>query len=197
MAGKYRSKGSKTSLFLIELIISVFFFSLACVVCVRLFLYASGISRDASDLSHAVRIAQNAAESFLGAEGDPEEASLLFLYSMDAPSEIYTAFEDSLRTGKEPGSLLLSFDKEWNLTEAAAGTGAKAQGSYYILLDYSGDDTERYAEGELSRLRIEAGRTSPASVLYELPVAYYTGQRPALQAQEIGEDTPAAEDPLK
>ena len=61
------SSGSKTSLFLIELIITIFFFSVASVVCVRLFLYSHRMSTEAYDRTHAVAIAQSAAESFLAA----------------------------------------------------------------------------------------------------------------------------------
>ena len=189
MAGKYRRKGSKTSLFLIELIISVFFFSLAGVVCVRLFLYAASVSRDASELSHAVLIAQNAAESFLCAQGNPEEASLLFLDSMNAPAELVSAYEKDSGAGTAAETLLLSFDEKWTLTDAGADTAPDDTCSYYVLLDYSGKDAGGSPSDHMSRLRIEAGRTSPSSILYELPVAYYTGlQGSAQQTGESAED---------
>ena len=72
MASQGKS-GSRSSLFLVELIITIFFFSLAGTVCVRLFLYAHKISSDSKVLTKAVSIAQNAAESFLAADGDPQQ----------------------------------------------------------------------------------------------------------------------------
>ena len=48
------SSGSKTSLFLIELIITIFFFSVASVVCVRLFLYSHRMSTEAYDRFFAI-----------------------------------------------------------------------------------------------------------------------------------------------
>jgi hypothetical protein len=152
---------------------------------VRLFLYAASVSRDASELSHAVLIAQNAAESFLCAQGNPEEASLLFLDSMNAPAGLVSAYKKDAGTGTAADTLLLTFDEKWTLTDAGADMAEDDTCRYYVLLDYSGEEAGGSAGDHMSRLRIEAGRTSPSSILYELPVAYYTGrQDPALQAGE-------------
>ena len=75
---------SKASLFLIELIISLFFFSLASVVCVRLFLYAHKVSTDSRRETLAVQISQNAAECFIAADGVEEE--FLKLYDLTLSS---------------------------------------------------------------------------------------------------------------
>lgn len=61
---------SKSSLFLMELIISILFFSLASAVCVQLFAKAHVISGETVDLSHAVTEAQNLAELWYATEGD-------------------------------------------------------------------------------------------------------------------------------
>ena len=75
---------SKASLFLIELIISLFFFSLAGVVCVRLFLYAHKVSTESRRETLAVQVSQNAAECFIAADGD--EAEFLRLYDLTLSS---------------------------------------------------------------------------------------------------------------
>ena len=63
-------KHSKSSLFLMELIIALLFFSLASTVCIRLFVKAHSLSSQTVDMNHAVNYAQNMAETFIGCDGD-------------------------------------------------------------------------------------------------------------------------------
>lgn len=63
-------KHSKSSLFLMELIIALLFFSLASTVCIRLFVNAHSLSGQTVDMNHAVNYAQNMAEAFTGCDGD-------------------------------------------------------------------------------------------------------------------------------
>lgn len=63
-------KHSKSSLFLMELIIALLFFSLASTVCIRLFVNAHSLSSQTVDTNYAVNYAQNMAESFIGCGGD-------------------------------------------------------------------------------------------------------------------------------
>lgn len=63
-------KHSKSSLFLMELIIALLFFSLASTVCIRLFVHAHTLSARTIDQNYAVNYAQNMAEAFLGCDGD-------------------------------------------------------------------------------------------------------------------------------
>ena len=70
---KQTHRGSGSSLFLIELIISIAFFSLAAVVCLQLFFRAHTMSRHAADLTEAVRLSRTAAECFIASDGDEAE----------------------------------------------------------------------------------------------------------------------------
>lgn len=63
-------KHSKSSLFLMELIIALLFFSLASTVCIRLFVNAHSLSSQTVDMNYAVNYAQNMAEAFIGCDGD-------------------------------------------------------------------------------------------------------------------------------
>ena len=63
-------KHSKSSLFLMELIIALLFFSLASTVCIRLFVNAHSLSAETVDQNYAVNYAQNMAEVFTGCDGD-------------------------------------------------------------------------------------------------------------------------------
>ena len=70
---KQSNRGKGSSLFLIELIISIAFFSLAAVVCLQLFFHAHNMSSHAADLTEAVRLSRTAAECFLASDGEEAE----------------------------------------------------------------------------------------------------------------------------
>lgn len=68
---------SKSGLFLMELLMGILFFSVACAVCVKLFVTSSQLSRQSVSLNHAVSLAESIAESFYGCNGDPKALSQL------------------------------------------------------------------------------------------------------------------------
>ncbi len=57
-------KKSRTALFLMEMIVIIFFFSLTAAVCIRVFVKAHLVGRDTKDLNNAVLVAENAGELF-------------------------------------------------------------------------------------------------------------------------------------
>lgn len=61
---------SKSSLFLMELIIALLFFSVSSTVCIRLFVKAHSLSAQTVDQNYAVNYAQNMAEAFMGCDGN-------------------------------------------------------------------------------------------------------------------------------
>ena len=84
---------SKSSLFLIELIVTLCFFSLASVVCVRLFVYAHKVSTESRRETLAIQMSQNAAECFITADGDEAEFRRLFAMTLPQhPDDITTEF---------------------------------------------------------------------------------------------------------
>jgi len=91
---KLRSHGS--GLFLIEMIIAIGFFSLACAVCVQLFVKGHLMSVESNDISRSVIYAQNAAEAFKATDGDINDTAKL----LGA-----TAMGDRI---------ILGFDENWN-----------------------------------------------------------------------------------
>ena len=89
-------KHSRSSLFLMELIIAILFFSLAGTVCIQLFAKSHILSRETVDQNHAVNWAQNLAEGYLGTEGVMEELSKLFPDAvLDEDGNVLTLFWDS------------------------------------------------------------------------------------------------------
>ncbi len=89
---------SKTSLFLMELIVAVFFFSLSAAVCVRLFVDAHLLAQKTVNLNNALTWSQSLAESFTGEKGNLEKIGKLY------PSAFVTE-----------KSLILFFDKDWKI----------------------------------------------------------------------------------
>ncbi len=65
------NKSSRSSLFLMELIMSILFFSLAAAVCVQLFVQSHTLSKSSVELNHAVVECESLAELIYGTNGDP------------------------------------------------------------------------------------------------------------------------------
>ena len=66
-------RNSRASLFLMELMISILFFSLSSAVCIQLFVKAHTINEKTEDKSNAILIAQDISEYFHHADGDKEQ----------------------------------------------------------------------------------------------------------------------------
>jgi hypothetical protein len=115
-----KQRGSKLSLFLMELIVAILFFSLSAAVCVRLFTTAHLIAERTENLSSAVMWSQNLTESFMAMGGDLDEISHLY------PDAYVT--EDTL---------ILFFDRDWEMVDEAL-----SQASYEALLKVKRDTAE-------------------------------------------------------
>lgn len=61
---------SKSTLFLMELVIVIFFFSICSAICVNIFGSAQQMSRDSHNLSTAVMVARSAASCYKSVEGN-------------------------------------------------------------------------------------------------------------------------------
>lgn len=90
---------SKSSLFLMEIVLAILFFSLASAICMQLFAKAHIISTNGSDVSTAVSYARSTAECFKETDGDLDEIKRL------------------LGGEKEQDTLIISYDKDWNISQ--------------------------------------------------------------------------------
>lgn len=72
MNTKNRSK-SKSSLFLMEMIVTILFFSIASAICVRLFAASHILSKQADELNMAVAASQSFVEVMRGTDGSIEK----------------------------------------------------------------------------------------------------------------------------
>lgn len=97
----HSAKGaSRSGLLVIELLIATAVFSLCAAICTGLFVRADAVSRESAALSHAVAAAQNAAECFKAAGGDPARTAALAGGTVTAD-----------------GTVVLGYDADWALTD--------------------------------------------------------------------------------
>ncbi len=99
-------KTSKSSMFLMELIIAILFFSLASAVCIQLFVKSHLLSSAASDDSRALLLCQNLSEIYQGilpqCNPDRENAKEIFLSvikgdpDLQSPLEPHVEYENGL-----------------------------------------------------------------------------------------------------
>lgn len=184
---------SRSSLFLIELIIAIFFLALTSVVCVRLYLSAHQLSQQSADLTHSVQEAQKISECFIPTEGQLSEALSQFL-SLEGAEALTNAVPETM-----PGhaSVRLLYDSDWQLVslqiltsgtvtdDAAASAGGEAassateQGnpasvpgaSYEMLLQQS-ESSGR--SGRMETLTISLLSAQTQEIIYETKVEQYT-----------------------
>ena len=69
---------SKSGIFLMELILSILFFSIAAAVCVKLFMTSHQLSDQSVNLNYAVAMTESIAEAFYGCNGNVGELESLF-----------------------------------------------------------------------------------------------------------------------
>ncbi|XCP85595.1 hypothetical protein ABXS75_01975 [Roseburia hominis] len=93
----------RSNIFLMEIIISILFFSIASAVCIQLFAKAKLLSDNAAALNQAVLAASSAAEALEVCDGTPE--SLL------------SSFPDGVTDGQ---TLRVFYDRSWKPCDASS-----------------------------------------------------------------------------
>jgi len=90
-------KSNKSSLFLIELIVGLLFFSLCSAVCVQLFARAHLIKENTAQLNKAITLSQSVAEIFRSAGGSSEALVSYLDGAVQNGQEILFAPEENVR----------------------------------------------------------------------------------------------------
>lgn len=85
---------SKTSLFLMELIITILFFSIAGAVCVQFFVKAHTIGIQTKELNHAVTAAQGFAEVMRGTDGSIDSILAVYPDAIQGNDTFFEVFYD-------------------------------------------------------------------------------------------------------
>lgn len=102
---------SKTSLFLMELIIAILFFALSSAVCIRLFVKSHDISNHARSLTSSAMWCENVVEIFRATEGNSQHI-VNILQENDHAYVEYQSVDSSEST------ITLYFDSNWNLLQS-------------------------------------------------------------------------------
>lgn len=146
-------KHSKSSLFLMELIVSILFFSLASAICIQLFVRSHSISAETINLNNAITQAQNLAECWYAAGGD--------LHTM----------QDTMscsRLSDNGDALTLYFDTDWQLLSSdpvGEDTG------YYARLTTLIDTDAHLLSAEISVCANSSGK-----VVYSLSLSQHVAE---------------------
>lgn len=86
---------SKSSLFLMEILVSILLFSIASAVCVQVFVKASQLNKSSRELEQSLRIAQNFAEIMRSSRAPAETLQSLYPDAKMNHSEISVFFDQS------------------------------------------------------------------------------------------------------
>lgn len=105
---RQEDRGSR--LFLIELIIAIFFFSVIATVCVQLFSEAHTLSIHSKELVQSVNLASNVAESFCVWDGQQTSWQEIFPEGEWEESCWQITYDENWRPGKEHAQYLLQME---------------------------------------------------------------------------------------
>ena len=144
----------KSSLLLIEIIITVFFFALSGIGCIRLYLKAHDLAQQARQSTGAVVAAQNLAEAYICAGGNPEQAAQLL-------GEIGAGA--ATRKDGNNESLSIYYDSDWMLLESASEAAFHA-----VLTETVNNSETNDGQTVLHTARIEV-LDSAGKMIYEIP----------------------------
>ena len=146
-----KSSKSRSSLFLMELIVAILFFSLVSAVCLKLFTKSHTMGVQTSELNLAVSQAGNAAE---------------LLKSRDGSMALLAAeYENATQ---EEHSLQIYYDKDFSPcteSEAAYCMSVRAK-------------SEEHAPGSTDYYEIELTRTESGDSIYHLPLTVHRAYAP-------------------
>lgn len=152
-------KSSKSSLFLLELIISILFFSVSAAACIQLFVKAHTIDVTTREQNQAIIWSQNLAELWRTGKGNLSFVEEQLQTDYFFPKE---AVIQSTIPGTASQTLTLSFDKNWNLQSSNV--------AYYIVLTTDSSLDEK----KLLHADISFYKNDKSSPFYQLPLALHT-----------------------
>lgn len=155
----------RSSLFLIELMISIFFFSIASAVCIQLFARAKLVGDESEASNQAYLQAQSAASAFYAGDGTLELIPGVYPNAVSVPSEAEGG-ADAERNASDAGQerYLIPFDENWN--PCGQKDGAVYQMTITALASEQDPDALRDAEIFVESLENH-------EILYELSLRYH------------------------
>ena len=134
---------SRGSLFLMEMIITILFFSVAATICTQCFVKAHLIGIETTELNHAVALAQGYAEAMRGTDGDIDSIIAVYPEAVKGDASYFEIF----------------YDNDFNPCDADIAT-------------YAGDVTLN-PNGPVQNMDISIVRLSDSHIIYELTATKY------------------------
>ncbi len=158
----------KSSLFLMELILAIFFFALASAVCMRLFARSHTLRGDTEDLNQGVFLAQSAAAAFESAGGDLSQLVQIFPEgSLDAGGQVFTVYYQS---SWEPLAVPAQAG------EAAGTSESPAEAAYRLSVSLE----EPASGSSLRQAQVTVSRLGGAQeTIFSIPAAVQTPRKAA------------------
>ena len=146
----HRNRAKSSSLFLVELILAILFFSIASAVCVQFFVKSHLLSRDARELNVAVTEVSNAAELINAADNT---SSVLEMIQSEYPE----------CNSKKPSRILVYFDQDFS------GCGEK-DAAYLLHIELSEEKSMLTGTLNMTRLKDDTS-------IYSLDILHHLQRR--------------------
>lgn len=127
---------SRTTLFLMEMIIAVFFFAVTSAICTQVFAKAHLVSTRTGELNQAILRAESIAEAFRSVDGDFNNLCRLFPEADAIPSDQLVS---GARSSTESGYLEFFYDADWNPCD-------KETADYKLMVNLTDEDDIRTAQ---------------------------------------------------
>lgn len=155
-------KSSKSSLFLMELIISILFFSLSSAACIQLFVKAHVLDTRTREQNQTVIWSQNLASLWQAEDGDLNTVYKQLITDYSVNREAFLMSSDQV-------SLTILFDHDFNLLTESAETSDLSKTAYYqvLLTDLKADPDISLQNAEMLFKRMD-------EVFYTLPLCHHT-----------------------
>lgn len=161
-----KSRARASSLFLMELILAILFFSAASAICVQFFVRSHLLSRDSDALSHAVIECSGVAETVCASDSIPEAVALLqSLY----PDGIYPEAKESAEANDtRVGEIRIYYD------DAFLPCGEESS-AYILVLQLTTDGNMLDAAMQMQSCAPED--TGQTDTVYELDIRHHIAGR--------------------
>lgn len=171
-------KSSKSSLFLMELILAILFFALSSAVCIQLFVKSHILENTTTEENHALLLCQNLSEIFLNTlpeyyDKDPEEMKQCMMSLMEADMALPLSVDNSEEISAGIFSFELHFDENWEPCTVA-------RSRYLVQFLYRGysQTTDTYEASTIAfRSHFFQDGTSENEEIYHLDVCKHIPER--------------------
>lgn len=158
-----RSRAQSSSLFLMELILAILFFSITSAVCVQFFVKSHLLSRESKALAQAVNECANIAEVFDASESIEDAVTMLKANFPDLSAETQADEAGSLSPAPERRALAVMYYDD------AFSPCRKEDAVYTLTASLSEENTMQTAKIKVT--------DSDDSVVYELSTSHHNARR--------------------